>query len=411
MAMLTAMARKMPAENLWILEPSRDRLTYPFCVNQMLDAMFAREQDEGRLADWFFWLEDDILPETDTFDVLRAADKDYVAALTYCSTDPYLPGIATLIEEKGLRTRQQWATAPHAGTHAADHVGMTAALFRRDVFDRVEKPWFGVVADSERMPCGLGPDVFWCRRLAQHGIQPYVCCDAEVGHLAHNRVVDRRISEIYNRKPKDMPITHVKDKQVIIGLGTGRCGTRSLTTVLNVQESTNITHESQPHLRWERNERGGRDRLHRLLSRDSSFVGDVAFYHLPYVAQFRKLCPGVKFVCLRRDRDDCIRSLVNKMLRTELNIFQDHDGTKWKMNMETGAQVPKYNDEPTMEAAIARYYDEYYIWAEKCVGDDFQIFDTDDLNSHEGVQSILEFCGFYEPKVLVGVRENVFQLV
>jgi len=188
------MAREFPEENLWLLRSPLDRLTYPFCVFWFVQAMFEREKKEWRRADWFLWIEDDIVPQDDLFEKLRAAadplNRPYVAALAYCRTPPYGPGVATskkMDNNKILWT--QWEEAPKSGTHPASSVGMCAALIHRSLFDRVPKPWFGVGAPHKSG--GMGPDAFWCLRLIENGIQPYVCCDAEVKHVGPSVLIDR----------------------------------------------------------------------------------------------------------------------------------------------------------------------------------------------------------------------------
>ena len=42
----------------------------------------------------------------------------------------------------------------------------------------------------------------------------------------------------------------IKSKQLIIGVGTGRCGTVSLFKILDMQKDSKTTHESEPILQW-----------------------------------------------------------------------------------------------------------------------------------------------------------------
>jgi len=180
-------------ENLWLLDIP-DRLTYPFSHRAIVESLEQREKQDGRRADWLFIIEDDIVPATDLYDVLRAAvdpvNKPYVSALAYCRTEPYWPGAADVIPTNGRFGVRQWESAPQSGTLPVDQVSMCAALFHRSLFDRVAKPWFGTG--------DIGPDAFWCKRLKMHGIQPYMCCDAEVGHLATGTIINRKRSEAWN---------------------------------------------------------------------------------------------------------------------------------------------------------------------------------------------------------------------
>jgi len=191
------MARLLPEENLWLLRAPDDRLTYPFCVYWFVEAMFQREEKEGRRADWFLWIEDDIVPQDDLYERLRASadpvNRPFVAALAYTRTPPYHPGIANVRQLGEVITREQWSVAPISGTHPVDSVGLCAAIFHRSLFDRVPQPWFGVLPPHKTG--GMGPDAFWCKRLLECGIQPYVCCDAEVGHIGPSVLIDRASAE------------------------------------------------------------------------------------------------------------------------------------------------------------------------------------------------------------------------
>lgn len=202
------MSRRLPKQNIWWLEPAWERRTYPFCVNDMVGEMMARENLEGHMADWFFWLEDDIVPDPDVyFKLLEAADpveRPFVAALAQCRTRPFWPGVADIIEQAGVTYVKQWADAPKSGVHPADRIGMCASLFHRSLFDIIVEPWFAVDVSSYS---GVGPDSFWCSRLLEHGIQPYLCCDTKVGHIGTPPIVTQEMSERWNEarmaKPKE----------------------------------------------------------------------------------------------------------------------------------------------------------------------------------------------------------------
>lgn len=197
-ALAAEMARSMPKENLWLLRPIQERLTYPFCVFWHVRAMMDREKVEGRRADWFFWLEDDVIPPEDCYAKLRAAadseSRPFVSALAYARVPPYGPAIISAKEMNGVLMRSQWEKAPVSGTHPADAVGMCACIIHRRLFDLVDEPWFEVQSPQSGYS-GMGPDALWCYRLKQIGIQPHVCCDIEVGHVGDGVVANRALSE------------------------------------------------------------------------------------------------------------------------------------------------------------------------------------------------------------------------
>lgn len=174
---------------LWLLRPPQTRLTYPFCVRWLVHDMFVTEAKFGKRADWFLWMDDDVLPPIDGYARLRdAADPEtrpHVAALAYSRTDPYMPS-AMVEDETG---EHYWLDRPQSGTHPVSHVGMSLCLVHRSVFDIVPEPWFDVGVPV-RGNAGYGPDVSFSRKLKECGIQPHICLDCECGHLADGVVID-----------------------------------------------------------------------------------------------------------------------------------------------------------------------------------------------------------------------------
>ena len=88
--------------------------------------------------------------------------------------------------------------------------------------------------------------------------------------------------------------------KLILGMGTGRCGTRSLAELLNQQPETEVTHEQPPLFPWiPRSDQSIVARLERFERRNSGgFTGDVASFYLPYVDQIVSARPDVRIVCL-----------------------------------------------------------------------------------------------------------------
>ena len=199
-ALAAELGRTVPKENLWLLKPMQERMTYPFCVFWHVKAMLDRETAEGRRADWFFWLEDDIIAPPDTYSILRAAaDKDerpYVSGLVYARVPPHGPGVAEVTYGSGVRYVTQWVDAPQSGTHLAGMAGMGACVIHRSLFDKIPEPWFSIEPPQTTWS-GAGPDSAWSYRLAQIGVPVNVCCDVRLGHVGDGIVVDRSVSEAW----------------------------------------------------------------------------------------------------------------------------------------------------------------------------------------------------------------------
>lgn len=198
-----------------------------------------------------------------------------------------------------------------------------------------------------------------------------------------------------------------KRPNLIFGLGTGGCGSVSLTRLLDAQRGCVASCEIVPYLPWVIRQDIMLRKLLKLESRAASVSCDVAFYYLPYIAEICELRPNSRFICLQRERSDCIQSLAGKMDRISTNCYQTINQEGCRVHPGIADQLPKYDDEPTMVAAIGRYYDDYYKRARSMVCGNFHIFSITELNNESGVRRILKFAGFAEPNIVVGLKENV----
>ena len=130
----------------------------------------------------------------------------------------------------------------------------------------------------------------------------------------------------------------IKSKKVVIGLGTGRSGTASLTSLLDQQSGGICFHEMnpscavfsgnpQPHVNaiqeFQKLLHGGDPAWLSIdYSRPSSvetydklqdmsqvnLIGDIAYYYLNYVDDLLQVAPECIFICIRRDRGQTVSS-------------------------------------------------------------------------------------------------------
>ncbi len=78
----------------------------------------------------------------------------------------------------------------------------------------------------------------------------------------------------------------VMQQAIVLGMGSGRCGTLSLAQVLSRQPGVMFSHEAPPLLPWQREPGSNviRERFARWRrTRQAAIVGDVASFYLPYV--------------------------------------------------------------------------------------------------------------------------------
>jgi hypothetical protein len=180
----------------------------------------------------------------------------------------------------------------------------------------------------------------------------------------------------------------MNSKKIIIGLGTGRCGTLSLSHLLNIQPNADVTHERKPILPWKFDRTLIQQKIESLLDSDRAIVGDVALYYLPYVPFIANTYKNVYFICLKRDKTETIESYFNWL-----------KGNPWSKEYDQSDEntyffdsYPKY-DISEKKSAISQYWDEYYKLAQEYEKkySFFRVFNTQNLNTQRGVTSILEF--------------------
>jgi hypothetical protein len=188
--------------------------------------------------------------------------------------------------------------------------------------------------------------------------------------------------------------------EYVVGLGSGRCGTKSLAKLLSLQPGANVLHERKPPLWWE----GDRDPLRHLRPPphrhspwgDFKLWGDVGFYYLSYVEMIWQEIPETRFICLKRDREETVISF-ERYLATTMLHWSKQGTSCWNRCYPT-------IDGPTRPDRIRKYWDLYYTEAERLSADPrFRIWPTQALNKPGGVIEMLDFVGVQKPEVEVGI--------
>ncbi len=191
--------------------------------------------------------------------------------------------------------------------------------------------------------------------------------------------------------------------RIVIGMGTGRSGSASLTRILRKQKSSCFAHEYPPRMGWVKQPQRLEMHFRRfgILRRYNAFVGDVAHWWLPHVENILELHDDVRFVAMQRDKEMTIQSFLNIKWFKGLDVpgavnhWVDHDGTFFAENAWDDA-YPKY-DASDLPTALGMYWDEYYATCEelqKRHPESFKIFMTEDLGDQKYQSRILQFCGF-----------------
>ena len=205
----------------------------------------------------------------------------------------------------------------------------------------------------------------------------------------------------------------MKPRKLIIGLGTGRCGTDSLTKVLNKQKDVKAYHEYF-FLGWEDDFISALVILNQLLrDPEGEFIATVAFYWLNYVPKLCALLSDVKFVCLWRDKEEVVESFFEHTKNR--NLWTAPTSEHWDLSNLHAIDplmmsFPKY-DLPKREA-IAKYWDEYdrkaKVFAALHPSNFMYINVNDALNTKEGMKKMFDFVRIPEENrdYCVGLTTN-----
>jgi len=171
---------------------------------------------------------------------------------------------------------------------------------------------------------------------------------------------------------------------LIIGYGTGRCGTKSLASFLNQQQDSNITHEQSGS--WFPTAGNPAETIANIIGRNSKFVGDVGFAWIHYVTFLSKEY-NAKFINIYRNDEDVIESFYK-------NTAHMPEGY-----MDTWFGWPHDSDKANKDAivhSIKRYrrLEEIALLKNR---DKIMTMHTEELNEIEFLEELLYWLGFDEP--------------
>lgn len=196
--------------------------------------------------------------------------------------------------------------------------------------------------------------------------------------------------------------------RLIVGVGTGRCGTKSLTRLLDAQPQTEATHERyQWRVRWECPARLWPLRLwEETANAEAPIQAEIGFYWTPQVPALLQWADeagrDVRIVGLKRGR----QATIDSYLRWK------QDGDHWRRRDRRPEGPDKWNhcypsyDLDEKAEAIGAFWDEVYDRLEAIGDERVRVFRTQDLNGRAGVEAILGHCGYDDPAVEVGIQVN-----
>ena len=207
---------------------------------------------------------------------------------------------------------------------------------------------------------------------------------------------------------------------LVLGIGSGRCGTQSLSELLDQQAQATCTHERfRAEVPWGVEGYSYLADMINSAPEEHRLHGDVSLYWLPQVERLIEEFPlndtfdDLCIVALKRNKNDTVESFWNKTGKASgRNHWQLHDGEQFR-NCSLGWDkcFPKFEADSKREA-INMYWSYYYgevARLEAKYPDFVRCFPTNALNSEASQREILTFIGIHpEHQVLLpGIRKNM----
>jgi len=201
--------------------------------------------------------------------------------------------------------------------------------------------------------------------------------------------------------------------KIIIGLGTGRCGTWTLYRLLNAQPGVAVAHEGFP-LPWQVDVGALWYYLVQMfVNFEGDFIGNVSFVWINYIGKLMGNLKDPRCICLRRDREEVVESFCAHAPNE--NHWTDPDSKHYRPEVDGAGNVysilfPKY-DLPKTEA-IVRYWNKYYALAEYLAmryPKNFLLIDMHAaLNTEDGQREMLTFAGIpaYDQAIFLNKKLN-----
>jgi len=204
--------------------------------------------------------------------------------------------------------------------------------------------------------------------------------------------------------------------RLLFGCGSGRCGTKSLSRLLQAQGAkvSHVMAHCPPgtgypgfdlKLPWDGVDNPiFREAVFRICSRDGDVAGDVSPFWLNYVPLILAEYPDCRVICLQRERGKCIASLLEMQTGIGRNDFSEDVGE----DTRAARLTPKFP--LSREDATARFWDWYYTQAQliqSAYSRRFRIYQTEMvLNNPHYQMGMLMWAGFDVPVVEPGIHCN-----
>jgi len=146
--------------------------------NNAVQRMFDTECDAILFID-----SDQTFPHT-ALDLLIEKHKDIIGYPIVRKKPPYYPNISRWYPDGGVY--KVYENYPQNHIFQVDTIGMGFTYIRREVFEKIEKPYFDfgwVEKDGKKTDQMIGEDVYFCKKAKEAGFKIWANPEIEIGHL------------------------------------------------------------------------------------------------------------------------------------------------------------------------------------------------------------------------------------
>ena len=200
----------------------------------------------------------------------------------------------------------------------------------------------------------------------------------------------------------EIPFAGASDTKLVFGLGTGRSGSTSLTSILQKIPKSYVSHECPSRIWWGGDEETVKWHLERmkLISGSFSICDDVSHWWLPYSRFLLNSIPNAVFLAVKRSKDQTVQSFVRLNggdRKGSINHWSDHDGTFYRKTKWFNT-YPKYKF-ASMTDCLAAYWEDYYDQCEvlsREFPNRFAVIPIEELNEKSQVNYYLKKLGIPE---------------
>lgn len=202
------------------------------------------------------------------------------------------------------------------------------------------------------------------------------------------------------------------EKQLVLGIGTGRSGSESLAYLLNIQPDACFSHEFslfaqsgeraaryRPPLAWHADEDEVVSTFEDLARYQGRVVGDIASYWLPHLPLLCERFPNLRVISIERDKASVVRSFLDKT--PGRNHWTRDAGEPWRPDPLWDPVFPKYDIADKGEA-IAAYWDDYKAETERLRSlfpGKIRVWPLESLNDETAVREVLEHAGISDEDI------------